>query len=423
MPTPIYYPPTDNALQKQLNANFTLGGTILTLNNTTSIQNKPGVCVVNRIDTNGNALSSSVRTYYSFTGTSGATLVGVVAVDGTDQDHAIGEIVEFIPDVTWGQMVADGLATLLSDSDVTSVNTTNVVTPTGTQTLTNKTLTSPVLNTGVSGTAVLDEDDMSSNSATKLATQQSIKAYVDSLTAPGGWTSYSAVVPTRASDDDPTFELTFAGVDLTSTITAGMKIKWTQNSTVRYGIVTKMAFSTNTTMTVFGGTDYNVEDTATHTISAFNYSTAKSPVGFPTDPLKWKVELTDTSNRSQATPSASTWYNLGSLSLAIPIGSWNVYYRVLKNATDTSQTTIYLESTLSTANNSETDIELTDGSGLVVPSGTLEHVQMGSASKTITLASKTTYYLNAQTLTTGLADLKHRGDLVTTVIRATCAYL
>src|SRR6056300_211297 len=48
-----------------------------------------------------------------------------------------------------------------------------------TQTLTNKTLTSPVLNTGVSGTAVLDEDNMASDSDTKLATQQSIKAYVD----------------------------------------------------------------------------------------------------------------------------------------------------------------------------------------------------------------------------------------------------
>ena len=48
------------------------------------------------------------------------------------------------------------------------------------QTLTNKTLTSPVLNTGVSGSAILDEDNLQSNSATKLATQQSIKAYVDS---------------------------------------------------------------------------------------------------------------------------------------------------------------------------------------------------------------------------------------------------
>ena len=50
------------------------------------------------------------------------------------------------------------------------------------QTLTNKTLTSPVLDTGVSGTAILDEDDLNSDSATQLATQQSIKAYVDAGT-------------------------------------------------------------------------------------------------------------------------------------------------------------------------------------------------------------------------------------------------
>ena len=59
-----------------------------------------------------------------------------------------------------------------------------VATLTGSQTLTNKTLTSPVLNTGLSGTAFLDEDNMASDSATKVASQQSIKAYVDSqLTA------------------------------------------------------------------------------------------------------------------------------------------------------------------------------------------------------------------------------------------------
>jgi len=41
------------------------------------------------------------------------------------------------------------------------------------------TWTSPVINTGISGTAILDEDAMGSDSATKLATQQSIKAYAD----------------------------------------------------------------------------------------------------------------------------------------------------------------------------------------------------------------------------------------------------
>ena len=43
---------------------------------------------------------------------------------------------------------------------------------------TSPTLTSPVLNTGVSGSAILDEDDLASDSD-KLATQRSIKAYVD----------------------------------------------------------------------------------------------------------------------------------------------------------------------------------------------------------------------------------------------------
>ncbi len=49
----------------------------------------------------------------------------------------------------------------------------------GSETLTNKTLTSPVLDTAISGSAFLDEDDFASDSATKVASQQSIKAYVN----------------------------------------------------------------------------------------------------------------------------------------------------------------------------------------------------------------------------------------------------
>jgi len=62
--------------------------------------------------------------------------------------------------------------TALSDNDFATIA--------GTETLTNKTLTSPVLNTAISGTAFKDEDDLSSDSATAVASQQSIKAYVDS---------------------------------------------------------------------------------------------------------------------------------------------------------------------------------------------------------------------------------------------------
>ena len=89
----------------------------------------------------------------------------------------------------------DGFETTLAVTDPTADRTITLPNATGTvsltdatETLTNKTLTAPtitngVFNTAVSGSAVLDEDDMSSDSATKLATQQSIKAYVDDTLA------------------------------------------------------------------------------------------------------------------------------------------------------------------------------------------------------------------------------------------------
>ena len=85
-------------------------------------------------------------------------------------------------DVTLNVIGGTGIT---ANADDISIDST-VATLTGSQTLTNKTLTSPVLNTGVSGTAILDEDDFASDSDTKLATQQSIKAYVAAQVAGGG---------------------------------------------------------------------------------------------------------------------------------------------------------------------------------------------------------------------------------------------
>ena len=85
----------------------------------------------------------------------------------------------------------DASETTLQVTDPTADRTITLPNLTGTvslldatETLTNKTLTAPtltsaVLNTAVSGSAILDEDNMASNSATQLATQQSIKAFVE----------------------------------------------------------------------------------------------------------------------------------------------------------------------------------------------------------------------------------------------------
>ena len=85
-------------------------------------------------------------------------------------------------DVTLNVIGGTGIT---ANADDISIDST-VATLTGSQTLTNKTLTSPVLNTGVSGSAILDEDDFASDSDTKLATQQSIKAFVAAQIAGGG---------------------------------------------------------------------------------------------------------------------------------------------------------------------------------------------------------------------------------------------
>ena len=69
---------------------------------------------------------------------------------------------------------------------------------------TNKTMTSVVLNGTISGTSIKDEDDMTSNSASHLATQQSIKAYVDA-TASGLDVKDSCRIATTAALDACTY--------------------------------------------------------------------------------------------------------------------------------------------------------------------------------------------------------------------------
>ena len=75
---------------------------------------------------------------------------------------------------------AGGGTGIIANANDIQIDPTYVCTVATTQTLTNKTLTSPVFNSGISGTAFKDEDNMSSDSATAVASQQSIKAYVDS---------------------------------------------------------------------------------------------------------------------------------------------------------------------------------------------------------------------------------------------------
>ena len=257
----------------------------------------------------------------------------------------------------------------------------DIVGTTDTQTLTNKTLTSPLF------AGVID-----------------------------GWIS-AGETWTYASADDPTFTFTVAA-DVTTKYSAGMKIKLTQG-TVKYFIITAVsAFSGgNTTITVYGGTDYDLANAA---ITSPYYSMVKSPQGFPMSPAKWTVEFTSSDTQTQSAPTNGTWYNIGATSLNIPIGAWNLAYFVNVSIVMASSTTIAPYISLSDSNNSESDHDFT----MYCRQDSLtRHYFSVSIDKDIILTSKTTYYIIAKVGTT-TASISYEGAKGgTTKIRAICSYL
>ena len=152
---------------------------VLTDSNTKTLTNKT-------IDANGTGNSITNIEVADFA--SGVVDTALASVSGSDDTLASAKAIKSYVDtqvatVPTGDITAVVAGTGLSGgatsgSATLNIDTGTTVDLTTSQALSNKTLTSPVINTGVSGSAILDEDDFASDSATKLATQQSIKAYV-----------------------------------------------------------------------------------------------------------------------------------------------------------------------------------------------------------------------------------------------------
>jgi len=152
--------------------------------------------VLDTLRTTFNSTATDVGDIASVTNASGVIasatdLVEAITLMNTEVTAIKNGTAVFETKITFEGDTADGNETVLAITDPTADRTITfpdatgtVVTTTATQTLTNKTFTSPVITSGVfntqfSGSAFLDEDNMDSNSATKAASQQSIKAYVD----------------------------------------------------------------------------------------------------------------------------------------------------------------------------------------------------------------------------------------------------
>jgi hypothetical protein len=155
----------------------------------------------------------------------------------------------------------------------------------------------------------------------------------------------------------------------------------------------------------------------------------KSPLGFPINPDKWTVEVSNTSLCQKTSPVNGTWYGDTGLSptgpsIVIPIGCWRVMYEATLGVNNSSSD-IGLEAyiTLSNANNTLSDNTM---SGFTYTS---DAAAAGKGSyhtvhreRILILSSKSTRYLNIM-VDSGGSSLILDGTVTTTIIRAICAYL
>lgn len=214
------------------------------------------------------------------------------------------------------------------------------------------------------------------------------------------------------------------GVDATGYLAPGMRIKCTQSATVKYGIITKVAFSTDTTVTLLmSATSGTVDNTglANATISSPAVSREKAPFGFPLDPARWTIKVAITTDNLAAS-SANTWKD-NSLSITVPIGSWKLgyqgtFYASMPSATGTGN----LYATLSTSNNSESDSEFRYGA--VTKDTTATHQLEVPMNRTLprTITSVTTYYLLVKSASASNV-IGFAGNDGALILSAECAYL
>lgn len=347
--------------------NLTLGGTLsgsapgLTAGNVTNIPNLSGVITGN----------STGTTTLTANGTNSAGVAGWV----TDETGT-GSLV-FATNAT---MVTPNLGT------PSVINLTNAV--------------GLPLTTGVTGVLPVSNGGTGESTAT-------------------GWIALGAC--TYETADSPTFQFSIAA-DVTGFIGVGNRIKLTQ-TTVKYFLVTAVgAYSGGKTIiTVYGGTDYTLANAA---ITNPFFSIQKCPFGFPMAKEKWTITVTDTALRAQASPTQNTWYNLGSMSITVHIGLWDLGYSVCLYSTASAVAT-NMQATLSTTNNSETDSDLTVFHYLGTPSttNTLLTTVSSDNKKSVSVVAKTTMYLNARTTITSQSSINFDGADSKTIIKAVSALL
>ena len=203
--------------------------------------------------------------------------------------------------------------------------------------------------------------------------------------------------------------------DVTTKYSIGMKVKYTQGGTVIKGFISNVpaVASGTTTFTVYTGT---FVPGATAITSNF-YSTARAPQGFSLNPNDWSTIYTAGTDYSLS-PASNAWVNPGTATLTIPIGLWKTYYFCINQGNTATNPTLF--ATLSTGTATESDVDFTTSIGA---SGAASINFSMSKEKTLSLTSKTVYFLNSKYVGTASILSFLGATYGPTIIRATSLFL
>jgi hypothetical protein len=228
----------------------------------------------------------------------------------------------------------------------------------------------------------------------------------NSLQDLSGWTTYESDFA-YYSADAPSYKMSVS-VLLADKLSPGYRVRVNQGG-YKYFILTSVDEVGSTThLTLYGGTDYTLAD---ETITDVAFSPHKAPYGFPLDPDKWTVEITEQDWVEQASPVQDTRYDSGT-SFSLPKGEWSLFYTVNGYAAKSSSygDVIIAISSDATFATYETSVATFGYNAVTTSLSRADHISANSS---------TQFYVFFFTVNTSLTSIKMK--ILT--IRAVSAYL
>lgn len=203
-----------------------------------------------------------------------------------------------------------------------------------------------------------------------------------------------------------------SNLDLTPYLSVGMKFKFTQNSAVKYGIITAIS---STQITLFMGNNFTLNNSG---ISNPFYSMLKAPYDFPINPDVWT--LTTLLTQQEFSSNLADWTSL-TQTITVPTGCWDVYLQGEFVASGTPPKSYNIQVALSTVPNSTPN---TQYNLRYVLSAASTYVGIGveAVLKSYLSTTQTTMYISLKT--TNVANLNaFQSNQSTNFVKLVCAYI